>query len=281
MRGTESLFESELFGHETGAFTGAVNPKPGEFELAARGTLFLDEVGELPLIMQAKLLRVLQEREFKRLGGTRAIQADVRIIAATNRDLRAGFRRDLYYRLNVISIWTPALREHPQDILVLARHFVSIYGPQSDRHVCGISSEAEAVLESHGWPDNVRELQNVMERAVMMGSTNRILPEDLPDFAEPAGLDFEAGVAAAKRTLLERAFALAHGHLDTAPALLRLNRNYVLQSSQKIQPDAPSTPPHPRPRLTRIRLMALVTHPSTLLQLSLRWPCPQLGRVAQ
>jgi transcriptional regulator with PAS, ATPase and Fis domain len=229
----ETLFESELFGHEKGAFTGAVDRKPGEFELAAGGTLFLDEVGELPLLIQAKLLRVLQEREFKSLGGRQPIKADVRIIAATNRDLRDRFRQDLYYRLNVISIRTPPLRERLDDILVLAWHFLSIYGPQSPRRVCAISMAAANALESHDWPGNVRELQNVIERAVMMGSSNEILPEDLPDFASSLDLDFEAGVAAAQRSLLERAFALADGHVDTASALLRLNRNYVYSLLKK------------------------------------------------
>lgn len=229
----ETLFESELFGHEKGAFTGAVDRKPGEFELAAGGTLFLDEVGELPLLIQAKLLRVLQEREFKSLGGRQPIKADVRIIAATNRDLRDRFRRDLYYRLNVISIRTPPLRERLDDILVLAWHFLSIYGPQSPRRVSAISMAASNALESHDWPGNVRELQNVIERAVMMGSSNEILPEDLPDFASSLDLDFEAGVAAAQRSLLERAFALADGHVDTASALLRLNRNYVYSLLKK------------------------------------------------
>src|SRR2546425_4876750 len=167
----ESLLESEMFGYEKGAFTGAAERRAGEFERAAGGTLFLDEIGEMPLSMQPKLLRVLQEREAKRLGGARPVKLDIRIIAATNRNLRVGFRSDLYYRLNVIAIPTPALRDRPQDILVLARHFASIYSRQAGRTVQGISAEAEFVLKGYKWPGNVRELQNVIERAVTMGSS--------------------------------------------------------------------------------------------------------------
>ena len=229
----ETLFESELFGHEKGSFTGAVNTKRGEFELAAGGTLFLDEIGELPLMMQPKLLRALQEREIKRLGAPRPIKTDVRIIAATHRDLRSGFRQDLYYRLHVIAIRTPSLRERPEDVAVLARHFVSMYAPQAGRDVTGISAAAELLLTAYDWPGNVRELQNVMEAAVMMGSSSEIIPEDLPDILPSVSLDFEVGVAAAKRNLLERAFTVAHGHLDTASALLNLNRNYVYNLLKK------------------------------------------------
>src|SRR6267142_6828200 len=148
----EPLMESEMFGYEKGAFTGALNRKLGDFEGASGGTLFLDEIGELSLPMQPKLLRALQERQIKRLGGTQQIQLDIRIIAATNRDLRCGFRQDLYYRLNVIRISIPALRERPEDILILARHFASLYSRQAGRAVSGISTAAERILESHGWP---------------------------------------------------------------------------------------------------------------------------------
>jgi len=230
----ESLFESELFGYEKGAFTGALNPRRGDIERAAGGTLLLDEVGELTPMAQAKLLRVLQEREIKRLGGTRSVRANVRILAATNRDLRENFRPDLYYRLHVVSIPTPTLRERRQDILALARHFVLIHAPQADRRIDGISAAAETLLEHYHWPGNVRQLQNLIERAVLMGSTNTIEPEDLPDLVGPAGRDFKSGLAAAKRNLLERAFALANGHLDTAAALLRLNRQYVCTLLKKL-----------------------------------------------
>jgi len=223
----EPLFESELFGHEKGAFTGAVNTKLGEFELASGGTLFLDEVGELPQIVQAKLLRVLQQREFKRVGGTRTLHANVRIIAATNRDLRTAFREDLYYRLNVIPIDVPSLRERSQDIPALAHHFLFIYGRQSTREIRGISNEGETALKIYSWPGNVRELQNIMERAVMMGSSSMLEPADFPVVIKSAALDFETGLAAAKRSLVERAFAAADGHIETASSLLKLNRNYV------------------------------------------------------
>jgi transcriptional regulator with PAS, ATPase and Fis domain len=231
----EALFESELFGHEAGAFTGAANAKPGEFELAAGGTLFLDEIGELPLVIQAKLLRVLQEREFKRLGGIRTLKADVRIIAATNRDLRQNFRSDLYYRLNVISIQAPALRERRDDIMVLAHHFVELYARQAGRKVLGISSEAEAMLLLHDWPGNVRELQNAIEHAVMMGSTQMIVPADLPRFVEPEALAFEASLARAKRSIVLKAFELSRGQIDVAADLLCLNRNYVYSLLKKLE----------------------------------------------
>jgi len=229
----EPLMESEMFGYEKGAFTGALNRKLGDFEGASGGTLFLDEVGELSLAMQPKLLRALQERQIKRLGGTRQIQLDIRIIAATNRDLRHGFRQDLYYRLNVIRISTPALRERPEDILVLAQHFASIYSRQSGRVVSGISTAAGCILESHGWPGNVRELQNAIEHAVIMGSGDLILPEDLPDLTETDLLDYQGNVAATQRAVLERAYALAGGNHHTASALLGLNSNYVYDLLKK------------------------------------------------
>lgn len=181
----ENLLESELFGHEKGAFTGAETDKQGEFERAAGGTLFLDEVAELKPSMQAKLLRALQEREIKRLGGTRTIRVDIRIIAATNGDLEEAvasseFRTDLYYRLNVFPVRTPALRKHPEDIPALARHFLSVYGPQAHPVVRDISPEVVAILQNYDWPGNVRQLQNVMAHAVAMASTGVVLPEDLP-----------------------------------------------------------------------------------------------------
>jgi transcriptional regulator with GAF, ATPase, and Fis domain len=156
----EHLIESELFGHERGAFTGAITSKKGEFEIADAGTIFLDEVGELTLSQQAKLLRVLQEREIKRIGGTRRIPVNVRIIAATNRDLTgSGFRQDLYYRLNVLSVRTPALRDRPGDIPILARHFLERSRQKTARAVSGISPEAESTLVGYHWPGNVRELR--------------------------------------------------------------------------------------------------------------------------
>jgi transcriptional regulator with GAF, ATPase, and Fis domain len=183
---TESLLESELFGHEKGAFTGAVVQKRGKLEEAAGGSVFLDEVGELAPPLQAKLLRVLQEREFERVGGTRTIKTDIRLIAATNRDLeeavRTGsFRRDLYYRLNVVSIVLPPLRQRREDIVPLANYLAAKHARNSTRQIVGLSDEARAYLLNYDWPGNVRELENAMERAVVLGSSELILPEDLPE----------------------------------------------------------------------------------------------------
>jgi formate hydrogenlyase transcriptional activator len=167
------LLESELFGHEKGAFTGAITQRVGRFELAHRGTIFLDEVGEIPLELQPKLLRVLQEREFERLGSTRTMKTDARLIAATNRELKAmvdeqKFRSDLYYRLNVFPIAVPALRERPEDIPLLVRHFVQQFSQRNSRAIDTIPSETMEALVRYSWPGNIRELQNVIERAVIV-----------------------------------------------------------------------------------------------------------------
>ena len=167
------LLESELFGHEKGAFTGAIMRKPGRFELADRGTLFLDEVGDIPLELQAKLLRVLQEREFERLGSTRTQQVDVRVIAATHRNLKqmveAGtFRSDLYYRIHVFPLTVPPLRDRREDIPFIVRHFVGKYSQRMNRHIETISSHTMEALKDYAWPGNVRELQNFIERAVIL-----------------------------------------------------------------------------------------------------------------
>jgi len=183
---SESLLESELFGHEKGAFTGAIAQKRGKLEMADGGTLFLDEVGELTPLIQAKLLRVLQQREFERVGGTRPIKVDVRIVTATNKNLedavaKGDFRQDLYYRLNVLSVTMPPLRDRKDDIQLLASYFTSVYSKKCKRRINGISSEARAVLRGYDWPGNVRELENAIERAVVLGVTELILPEDLPE----------------------------------------------------------------------------------------------------
>lgn len=171
------LLESELFGHERGAFTGAIAQKIGRFELADKGTLFLDEVGDIPLALQPKLLRVLQEQEFERLGSTRTHQVDVRLVAATNRNLvemvkRHEFRSDLYYRLNVFPIPLPPLRERREDIHALVEHFVEIYSRRMDKQIEHISPETMSALVSHPWPGNIRELQNFIERSVILTSGN-------------------------------------------------------------------------------------------------------------
>jgi formate hydrogenlyase transcriptional activator len=169
------LLESELFGHEKGAFTGAIAQRIGRFELASRGTVFLDEIGEIPLELQPKLLRVLQEREFERLGSTRTLRAEARLIAATNRDLTVmveeqRFRSDLFYRLSVFPVRIPALRERPEDIPLLVRHFTQQFAGRMNKRIESISSETVSVLCDHHWPGNIRELQNVIERAVILSS---------------------------------------------------------------------------------------------------------------
>jgi Nif-specific regulatory protein len=187
----ESLIEAELFGHEKGAFTGAIARKRGRFELAEGGTLFLDEIGDLSPAMQVKLLRVLQEREFERVGGTETIKVNVRLIAATNVDLEAAvqdgrFRSDLYYRLNVFSIYLPTLRERKTDILLLADHFLEKYGGQNGKRIKRISTPAIDMLVSYHWPGNVRELENVIERATLVADGNVIHGYHLPPTLQTA-----------------------------------------------------------------------------------------------
>ena len=181
----ESLLESELFGHEKGAFTGADRRRPGRFEIANGGTLFLDEVGEIPLATQVKLLRVLQEREFERVGGNEAIAVDVRIIAATNRDLAADvkagrFREDLYYRLNVVPIEMPPLRMRHSDLEVLARHYLERFNEENGKTVLGFTPAARARIAEYSWPGNVRELENAIERAIVVCEGSHVDAEHLP-----------------------------------------------------------------------------------------------------
>src|SRR5512143_1086799 len=181
----EGVLESELFGHEKGAFTGAIRRKAGRFELAHGGTLFLDEIGEIPIATQLKLLRVLQEHEFERVGGEKTIKVDVRIIAATNRDLMAAvregrFREDLYYRLNVVTINMPPLRERREDVPALAGHFLAKFAQETGKHVEGIDHRAMEMLVHYDWPGNVRELENIMERAVVLEKGDTVTPASLP-----------------------------------------------------------------------------------------------------
>jgi two-component system response regulator HydG len=194
----ESVLESELFGHEKGAFTGAAARRKGRFEQAHGGSLFLDEVSEMPSSVQVKLLRFLQEREFERVGGEETVQVDVRVIAASNRDLKAlvddgGFREDLYYRLNVVRLDVPPLRARPSDIALLADHFMAHFAAENDKEIHGVAPGARDALLAHPWPGNVRELQNVMEQAVVLCEGSEIVVDDLPisssgDSPEPVRL---------------------------------------------------------------------------------------------
>ena len=197
----ETLLESELFGHMRGAFTGADQNKKGLIEVAERGTIFLDEIGEMTASMQVKLLRVLQDRRFRRLGATDEVQADIRVIAATNQDLQkmvseGRFREDLFYRINVIPVHLPPLRERPEDIALLADHFLAKYAALMEKPVRGISHEARELLAAYHWPGNVRELENAIERAVALEQTPVVLPESLPVYVRPA----DAGAAAVPRS---------------------------------------------------------------------------------
>ena len=236
---SDNLLESELFGHEKGAFTGAVAQKRGKLEVANGGTVFLDELGEMPIATQAKLLRVLQQREMERLGGTRVIPLDIRVIAATNVDLAAAvkdrrFREDLYYRLNVVSVQMPPLRRRLNDVPLLASYFVARFARQMGRRMVGVSPEAKACLLRYDWPGNVRELQNAMERAVVMGVSEQVLPEDLPEaLLERAGTAAEAATGyhsalnEKKKLLIREALALAGGNVTAAAEKLGLHPNYL------------------------------------------------------
>ncbi len=239
---TETLLESELFGHEKGAFTGAVAQKKGKLEVADGGTLFLDEIAELAPTLQAKLLRVLQERSFERVGGTRTLKVDVRLVAATNKDLESAiaggtFRADLYYRLNVVAITMPPLRERLEDVLPLANHFAAKSGLRCRRRVTGISPAAQKYLTSYDFPGNVRELENAIERAVVLGSTEHILPEDLPEalleIEQAINADavdattYHEAIRVAKKALIINAVRQANGNFTEAAKLLEVHPNYL------------------------------------------------------
>src|SRR6516165_9237492 len=234
------LLESNLFGHVKGAFTGAVYPKKGLFELADKGTIFFDEIGNIPLETQAKLLRVIQEREFMRLGGVETIKVDVRIIAATNVDLRkmmeeAKFREDLFYRLHVITVQLPPLRERKDDIPLLVQHFMDKYGAENDKPGLELSAEALDLLMEYDWPGNVRELENVIERATVLSSGPRIdadlIPEhvrssrrfQMPQFiVPPEGISYRDAEASFQRGLIESALEAAGGVQKRAAELLHI-----------------------------------------------------------
>ena len=241
---SETLLDSELFGHMRGAFTGADSNKKGLIEVAEKGTIFLDEIGEMSPVVQVKLLRVLQERKFRRLGGTEEIDADIRILAATNRDLtkmvsEGTFREDLFYRINVIPMRVPPLRERADDIPLLAEHFVARFAAQMSKPVTGISGGAMSLLKQYGWPGNIRELENAMERAVALERTPMILPDSLPeqlnrvqadapppavpDAFPDAGFDLERHVQDIEREYIAEALRRAGGVKVKAAELLGMS----------------------------------------------------------
>jgi len=235
---TETLLESEVFGHERGAFTGATAMKMGRMEVANTGTLFLDEVGEMPLALQVKLLRALQTRTFERVGSTRTIKVDVRFVAATNRDLEQAmknglFRQDLFYRLNVVSINMPPLRKHPEDIPLLAMYFAAEHSKKCKRSIRGISPSARAALMNYSWPGNIRELENAIERAVVLGVGDRIVPEDLPETlleGQPetaVGSKYHQAINALKKQMIVEAVERSSGMITEAAKQLGVHPNYL------------------------------------------------------
>ena len=243
----ENLLESELFGYEKGAFTGATASKPGKFELADKGTLFLDEIGDVPSAIQVKLLRVLQEREFERLGGTRTVKVDVRLVAATNRDLRAAleegtFREDLYYRLNVVPIDIAPLRERREDIPELVHLFISRFSGESSKPIAGITPEAMQILVNYHWPGNVRELQNILERACALAKGTTLGASDIhldlrparaADSANhflPEGMTLEQW----EDEMIQEALKRSNGNKSQAARLLGLSRNALRYRLSKI-----------------------------------------------
>jgi DNA-binding NtrC family response regulator len=243
---SEALLESELFGHEKGAFTGAHQTKKGKFEVAHGGTVFLDEIGDMPAGLQARLLRVLQDHTFERVGGTKPIRADIRVIAATNRDLDKAvkdgrFREDLFYRLNVVRIALPPLRDRREDIPALVQHFVARYAGETKKAVRGITKEAMDLLAAQEWPGNIRELANVIERGVVLCAGDQIEPEDLAlpgavassprgPLSSPVLLgEFHGQVKGYKQALIKEALRQAGGNQTKAATLLSLQRTYFVK----------------------------------------------------
>ena len=252
----EGLLESELFGYERGAFTGAAGRKEGRFELADGGTLFLDEIGDLSPVTQPKILRVLQEGEFERLGGTRTLRVDVRIVAATNQDLsqmvkERRFREDLFYRLNVITLTVPPLRDRPEDISVLAAHFVRVYAAKNNRRLEGLTDDAVRQLEAFAWPGNVRQLENVIERAVVLARGARVEVADLPP--EIAGatplpegvLTIRIGTPLAEVTarLLDETLRVTKGNKTLTARLLGIDPRTVSRKLERQEDEGAEPPP--------------------------------------
>ncbi|MGO9016531.1 MAG: sigma-54 interaction domain-containing protein [Dissulfurispiraceae bacterium] len=251
------LLESELFGHEKGAFTGAIATRIGRFELADGGTILLDEVGEMPQMLQVKLLRVLQERSFERVGGTRTISVDVRIIAATNQNLEAAvkegrFREDLFYRLNVIPIEIPPLRDRVDDIPLLCGFFIEKYSKKFGRNPINVTSEAAKVLAGYSWPGNVRELENAIERLLVLKDNDIVTPSDLPermtgkripelphiedDDNNPfvSGLDLNAALEGYEKRLILHALELHNGVKSQAAKYLNINRTTLIEKMKRL-----------------------------------------------
>jgi len=226
----ETLLESEMFGHMRGAFTGAEQNKKGLLEVAEKGTIFLDEIGEMSPVLQVKLLRVLQERKFRRVGGLEELHADIRVITATNQDLpkavaEGRFREDLFYRINVIPIALPPLRERREDIPLLAEHFLARYAEQMQKSIAAISGPALELLARYDWPGNIRELENVIERAVALEATPSILPESLP-----AGVRAGTGRYAPPASASEQ---LPEGGLDLEARVKEIERGYIAQALER------------------------------------------------
>ncbi len=255
----ESLLESELFGHAKGAFTGAVADKEGKFQVANGGTVFLDEIGDAPLSMQIKLLRVIQDRVFERVGDNRTIKTDVRLIVATNKDLeeevKAGrFREDLFYRIKVLSLHIPPLRERLRDLRMLAEHFSRKYAEENDKEIAGISDEAIALMHKHDWPGNVRELENAIERAVILCNGGEITPADLP-FDAPADtpeefvpaddseiLPLKEALEEPEKKILRRALEAHNWSRSDAAEALEINRSTLFKKMRKLGLEPPESP---------------------------------------
>jgi transcriptional regulator with GAF, ATPase, and Fis domain len=241
----ENLLESELFGHEKGAFTGAAERKRGQLEIAHSGTLFLDEVGELPLILQAKLLRTLQERELRRLGSEKTLAIDIRVIAATSRDLRAeiahrNFREELYYRLNVITVQLPPLRERKSDIPLLANHYLQHFSEQYQGVTRAFAPEVIEFFLGYGWPGNVRELQNVIQHAVLLAEQDAVCVCDLPDYLRgqlPQELSFHCLRAkeaeAVEKTFLVELLTRYKGNVSEAAVEAKMTRKMIYRLAKK------------------------------------------------
>jgi two-component system response regulator PilR (NtrC family) len=248
----ENLLESELFGYMKGSFTGAYADKPGLFEMARGGTVFLDEIGELPPVLQVKLLRVVQEKTFRRIGGAEDIKVDVRIISATNQNLeekvkKGEFREDLYFRLNVIPVHMPPLRERKEDIPLLTKHFIEKYAKEFGKEIRTISSYAMELLMNYAFPGNIRELENIIERGVAMESSNIILPENLVLAANAAsgvqnfdvgitdaGIDLNAELEKIEKTMIEKALQKTKGSKTKAAELLHVTFDSLRYRMEKL-----------------------------------------------